>query len=42
MTRRCSKRLTWWLTVAVSALASLAAKAQVADLEPRWLRLDNP
>ena len=39
---RPSRRLTRWLPVVVSTVASLAATAQVDELEPRWLRLDIP
>ena len=39
---RHSKRLALWLPVVISTVASLAAMAQVEELEPRWLRLDIP
>ena len=42
MNPRYSRRLTLWLSAVISTLTALAAKSQVADVEPRWLRLDIP
>jgi hypothetical protein len=42
MIMRHSRRLTLWLSVVFSTLATLAALAQDEELEPRWLRLEIP